>query len=122
MQKCDSHEHGCNCGCRPSAVQQSLAEVDFMRSACAAAKAGDCDRLAQILFRRPDSIHDDGVSGQGFCSKLLIIRTWNLSTGNSGYTPLHYASRAGRLNAVVLLLRRGCTVAVGDASDLLFRS
>ncbi len=30
-------------------------------------------------------------------------------TGSSGYTPLHYAAREGKIEAVRLLLHRGAT-------------
>ncbi len=74
---------------------QSLEELDFLRSACAAAQRGQAEKLEALLSRRPQSIHWDGVAGK------------------SGYTPLHYASREGRLECVRLLLRAGVYAARG---------
>ncbi|KAK9805194.1 hypothetical protein WJX72_005291 [[Myrmecia] bisecta] len=54
-----------------------------------AAQKGDVNKLERLLDKRPDLISSDGLEGQ------------------TGYTPLHYASREGRLAAVNLLLQRG---------------
>eukprot|EP00210_Caulerpa_lentillifera_P009514 g9073.t1 len=83
------HPDGCLC-CRSfSSTQQSVDELEFAKSACSAAKAGDCVRLKSLLARCPTALHHDGVDGK------------------SGYTPLHYAARAGRLDAVLVLLKLG---------------
>ncbi|GMH43433.1 hypothetical protein BSKO_11355 [Bryopsis sp. KO-2023] len=89
---CEAHAEGCNCAKTWSSTQQSLDEVDFMRSACAAAKSGHIDRLRTILRKRPDAVDGDGVDG------------------HSGYTPLHYASRSGHQDCVLLLLQSGADV------------
>lgn len=57
------HEASCQCGKRSSAVHQTMEELDFMKSACAAAKAGNCTRLTKILDKKPEALHDDGISG-----------------------------------------------------------
>ena len=71
---------------------QRLEEVEFMRSACAAAQRGDLDKLRATLLRRPGAALEDGAGGA------------------SGYTPLHYAAREGHLACVELLLRSGADV------------
>ena len=75
----------CKCG---AAVigRQSLAELDFTRSACAAALAGQHAKLEQLLAR-------GGPNGQ------------LQSTDGSGYTALHYAARNGHAECAALLLR-----------------
>jgi ankyrin repeat protein len=79
----------CTCCERPSALAQSLDELDFARSAGAAASAGDVDRLASLLRANPARA---------------------LAPGPGGYTPLHYASRGGHAAAVRLLLASGAAV------------
>mmetsp|Transcript_22627 Transcript_22627/g.31546 ORF Transcript_22627/g.31546 Transcript_22627/m.31546 type:complete len:172 (+) Transcript_22627:295-810(+) len=74
---------------------QSLEEVEFMRSACAAAQRGHLKKLEHMIERHPEVVNSDG----------------GLNT--SGYTPLHYASREGHVNIVRLLLNSGVQV---DAS------
>ena len=73
---------------------QRLEELDFLRSACAAAQRGQAAALAALLARRGEkALHDDGVAG------------------GSGYTPLHYAAREGRLDCARLLLDAGAAAA-----------
>ena len=57
------HDGVCSCALRSSSLQQSTDELSFMKSACAAARAGDCARLRRILDQKPNRLHDDGVSG-----------------------------------------------------------
>mmetsp|Transcript_33904 Transcript_33904/g.64797 ORF Transcript_33904/g.64797 Transcript_33904/m.64797 type:complete len:179 (-) Transcript_33904:459-995(-) len=71
---------------------QSLEELDFLRSACAHAQRGRVAQLSALLSRRPELIYADGVDG------------------TSGYTPLHYAAREGQLECVNLLIERGANV------------
>jgi ankyrin repeat protein len=68
---------------------QSVEEMDFLRSACAMAQTGDATRLRSMLTRRP-SVANEGLGG---------------------YTPLHYASREGHVNCVAMLLEHGSDVA-----------
>eukprot|EP00793_Prasinoderma_coloniale_P006227 PRCOL_00001057-RA len=76
--------------------KQGLDELEFSRSACSLAQRGQTSRLAALLDRRPQLLADDGTLAAG--------------SGGSGYTPLHYAARAGHLDAVELLLSRGARV------------
>lgn len=75
-----------------SPYDQSLEEVEFMRSACAAAQRGKTAELERMLLRRPFLVDCDGVNNQ------------------SGYTPLHYASREGHIDVALLLLRHEANV------------
>lgn len=91
-QNCAEHSDGCNCVKVTTGTEQGFEELDFARSACAAAQSGNVEKLRSILERRPEQLHQDGKGG------------------SSGYTPLHYASRAGKLEAVAHLLQRGANV------------
>ncbi|KAG8457370.1 hypothetical protein KFE25_005051 [Diacronema lutheri] len=84
----------------PTGVEQSLEELGFLRSACAAAQSGDVAKLARLLGnKRLDALHSDGTA-----------------EGGTGYTPLHYAARAGQLACVELLLARGANANALTAS------
>mgnify|MGYP002413607140 CR=1 FL=1 len=63
-----------------------MQEMEFTRSACAAAQAGDVARLATLIERNPGCVHHDGTGER------------------TGYTPLHYAAHNGRLEVARLLL------------------
>ncbi|KAF6260118.1 ankyrin repeat-containing domain protein [Scenedesmus sp. NREL 46B-D3] len=89
---CDHDAFECQCYARPGVAAQSLDELEFVRSACHAAQLGQLDKLERILRNRPEAI------------------SWDGGTGTSGYTPLHYAARAGQLKAVQLLLKHGADV------------
>lgn len=82
-----AHGLQCTCGRQRFGLEQSLAEVEFMRSACSAAQAGDARRLEQLLDSSVQQLSSDGA-GNG-----------------TGYTPLHYAARGGHAECVSLLLR-----------------
>jgi len=88
----------------PPPASQSLAEVEFARSACKAAQEGDLARLGSLLARDPGAAHSDGRGG------------------TSGYTPLHYAARGGHAACVRALLAAGAdpsaATAAGGATPL----
>lgn len=82
--------HGTDCACCfPTAAAQSLDEVAFETSICHAASVGDIGRVRRLLEKNPASVHSDGKNG------------------DSGYTPLHYASRSGHTDVAALLLQFG---------------
>lgn len=83
------HKVDCTCCPGPTPAAQSLDEVAFSRSACAAAMAGNQAKLADLISKNPAALHDDGCQG------------------NSGFTPLHYAARAGHAEVVAWLLKEG---------------
>ena len=84
-----SHPASCQCASHPAPASQSLDELGFLKSACSAAQSGNLDRLSKLVEAHPDAVHTDG------------------SGGTSGYTPLHYAARAGQTAALELLLEKG---------------
>jgi hypothetical protein len=64
---------GCAClDCVPTSVEQNLQELDFMRSACAAAQHGNVERLREIVTKRPQELMSDG-SGLQQQSHLLSV-------------------------------------------------
>ncbi|GLC46803.1 hypothetical protein PLESTM_001928000 [Pleodorina starrii] len=78
----------CNCALTATGTEQSIDEMEFSRSACAAAQDGNVAKLRRILQRNPAAVNGDSASG-------------------GSYTPLHYAARGGHLEAVELLLKSG---------------
>ncbi|KAK9863513.1 hypothetical protein WJX84_008153 [Apatococcus fuscideae] len=86
------HPASCRCALHGAPASQSLDELDFLKSACSAAQTGNLERLDRLTASNPAALLTDG------------------SGGNSGYTPLHYAARAGQDQAVELLLQRGAEV------------
>ncbi|XP_076846344.1 ankyrin repeat domain-containing protein 39 [Brachyhypopomus gauderio] len=83
----DSQGQQCSCGGRCSApsVHQTLDEMDFERGIWSAALDADLERVQLLLKRGTDpNIRDQ-----------------------TGYTALHYASRAGHLPVCELLLTHG---------------
>lgn len=94
-----SHDHDDHVD-EPTGVEQSLEELEFIRSACAAAQAGDVGKLARLLSnKRLNVLHSDGTTD-----------------GSTGYTPLHYAARAGQLRCVELLISHDADVNARTAS------
>ena len=99
---------------------QTLDELDFQRGLCGAAQQGNLQKLQQLLRRHPGAINQDGLAGEKPRAEACPVDweaaadvtgsfakgfTWQ--AGDSGYTPLHYAARAGQMGAVELLLRAG---------------
>ena len=87
-EPCDGPEKWCACHKQRSGLEQSLTELEFSRSACSAALIGDARRLQQIL--------DNGSS---HCAR-----------DSTGYTPLHYAARAGHTECVSILIRSSACI------------
>uniref|UniRef100_A0A6S8PN07 Uncharacterized protein n=2 Tax=Dunaliella tertiolecta TaxID=3047 RepID=A0A6S8PN07_DUNTE len=90
------HGPGGGCDCllqtkRPK-VEESLDELSFQRSACSAAQQGNVAKLQKILNKNPEAVHSDGAQD------------------TTGYSPLHYAARAGHLEAVRILIASGANV------------
>lgn len=95
---------GCDHTHPPTGLEQSLAEMEFARSACQAATCGDIDKLRLCIERNPGCVYHDGAGG------------------GSGYTPLHYAARGGHSECVSLLLQNGASVlarTTGGATPLM---
>mmetsp|Transcript_28131 Transcript_28131/g.72942 ORF Transcript_28131/g.72942 Transcript_28131/m.72942 type:complete len:185 (-) Transcript_28131:169-723(-) len=92
----ERHPLDCACCATQQATAESLEELEFLRSACTAAQLGQTERLKRILERRPDCVHSDGTGAP--------------NGGGTGYTPLHYAARAGHVAGVRLLLDAGSDV------------
>lgn len=59
-----AHPDGCNCMVSGQRYNQSLDELEFARSACAAAQSGDVQKLARIISRNPEAVHTDGSKGR----------------------------------------------------------
>jgi hypothetical protein len=57
------HLPECACCARPGPATQTLEELDFVRSACAAAQQGNVVKLEKLLQRRPTEVHGDGTQG-----------------------------------------------------------
>jgi hypothetical protein len=65
MQRDDRAAHDClgpcNCALVVTGTEESFREVEFTRSACAAAQSGNVTKLARLLDRFPDQVHQDGT-------------------------------------------------------------
>ncbi|KAI8608573.1 ankyrin repeat-containing domain protein [Chytriomyces sp. MP71] len=87
-------QHPPHCGCATHApanasVMQTLDEMAFERSAHAASVAGNRAKLSKLIVANPS------------CANAFDA---------AGYTPLHYASRHGRIECVALLLDAGASI------------
>ena len=58
-----AHAEGCACCSHAAPGQQSLDELAFLKSACAAAQHGNVGKLERILRDHPTAVSDDGVGG-----------------------------------------------------------
>jgi Ankyrin repeat len=120
------HPADCQC-CRTAApAQQSLDELAFTKSACAAAKSGNHEQLKRLIDKQPACVHWDGCGG-AFCFERAVFGSIcsgckggsgsnaSGSAGDSGYTPLLYAAREGHVDVARLLLQHGqCAVPYGS--------
>ena len=89
-----SHAPGCACALRPAGgAEQSLDELAWARSPHGFAAAGAADKLATALAR----------GGGGGAAAAAAVDC-------AGYTPLHYAARAGDARCVAALLAAGAPV------------
>lgn len=89
---CTHDSFECRCYATAAPATQGLDELEFVRSACHAAQVGNLEKLGRILSNKAEAVNWDG------------------GTGSTGYTPLHYAARAGQVKAVQLLLQHGASV------------
>lgn len=65
VQDCRQHPDGiCECYRAPPQASQSMEELDYLRSACAAAQEGNTTRLEEILRKCPEALQDDGHRGR----------------------------------------------------------
>ncbi len=88
--KKNCHHHSPCCPAEVfSSVAETLDELDFNRGPWSAALNGDTEKLKNILNHK--IYHPDSVD-------------------SSGYTPLHYAARAGHLAVVHHLHSQGCNL------------
>ena len=131
----DVHGPGaCACCSNSAPGQQSLDELAFLKSACAAAQQGNVSKLERILRDHPTAVSDDGVGGALPCRRVALP-CWRVAlpffasashapalniltptctiAGQSGYTPLLYAGRAGHVAAVQTLLMHGTDIPRG---------
>ena len=62
---CGHHADGdCQCYKHPVAAVQSLEELDYLKSACAAAQQGNLAKLSSILDKHPHAVNSDGAEGK----------------------------------------------------------
>ena len=61
---CDVHTDSCQCYKQANPAGQSLEELDFLKSACAAAQQGNLTKLQAILNRHPEAVQPDFSSGE----------------------------------------------------------
>lgn len=57
------HPENCDCCKAATPAQQNLEELAFLKSACAAAKAGNIEKLRRCIEKQPSSLHSDGSGG-----------------------------------------------------------
>lgn len=86
-------DDGCSCALAPSArtTAQSLQEMEFSRSACAAAQQGNLERLRKLLKANPEALHSDGTGGAPAPDPHASSWPWSSALG----TALSAGSGAG---------------------------
>ena len=95
------------CACCSQAIsgQQSLDELAFLKSACAAAQKGDVSKLERILHDHPTAIADDGVGGVSAAGSPAARHGCHVSPSLAYACCRRHdlsACRAERLHAVVV--------------------
>lgn len=114
------HGHDSDDDVSGTPYDQSMEELEFMRSACSAAQRGQTEKLQGMLDRRPELVHWVRARRRRVCAlrNRLFVRgrlqaprvlAQDGVAGNSGYTPLHYAAREGHIDCVRILLQKGVT-------------
>ena len=62
--QCNVHDEAdCQCYKQSIPIAQSLEELDYLKSACAAAQQGNEAKLHVILEKHPEAINSDGSEG-----------------------------------------------------------
>ena len=62
--ECEVHDDAeCQCYKQSIPVAQCLEELDYLKSACAAAQQGNVTKLHVILEKQPEAINSDGSEG-----------------------------------------------------------
>ncbi len=61
--ECEVHEAECQCYKQSIPVAQSWEELDYLKSACAAAQQGNEAKLHAILEKHPQATNSDGSEG-----------------------------------------------------------
>lgn len=64
------HPADCDCCAQPTPAGQSIEELDFLRSACTLAQAGNQTRLAAFIDAHPACVNEDGCGG-GLLIRLM---------------------------------------------------
>ena len=67
------HGDACECYKVTTGTEQTLDELDFARSACAAAQAGDMPRLIKVLDRDARQVHGSGAFGNIPCGRRICL-------------------------------------------------
>ena len=61
---CEVHTDDCQCYKQANPAAQTLEELDFLKSACAAAQQGNIQRLKAILNKHPEAVGTSIHSGE----------------------------------------------------------
>ncbi len=73
------HAEGCACCSHAAPGQQSLDELAFLKSACAAAQHGNVGKLERILRDHPTAVSNDGVGGVPPCMRAYCCNATQLA-------------------------------------------
>ena len=58
------HGKACLCCQKVQPATQSLEEIEFLKSACAAAQSGKTGKVRSLIARNPEALHSDGRAGR----------------------------------------------------------